>query len=174
MLKQYREIEYTDDGCARFECLACKSQWEVRYTPTVYCGNCGIKFDGELIWDEKKCGHARKWNVPSESRGRWDAERMLIHSDGTKSHAGWGYIGGSVNYQDIAPQYTGVAKELYYCLEEIRTDIKEEMEEKWDMGMYYEYRIVYKQNNAIVKEFPVKLTSKRNVSVAQMDRATAF
>ena len=46
-LNKYRYVEYADDGCEVYECLSCKAQWEVRYVPTVYCGNCGVKFEGK-------------------------------------------------------------------------------------------------------------------------------
>lgn len=42
----YRRVQYTDDGCTEYQCLACKVTWEARHYPSTYCGGCGIKFDG--------------------------------------------------------------------------------------------------------------------------------
>lgn len=57
-LNKYRDVEYADDGCNVYECLSCKAQWEVRYFPTVYCGNCGIKFEGQ---HECRSRHTPRW-----------------------------------------------------------------------------------------------------------------
>jgi hypothetical protein len=62
-LNKYRYLEYADDGCSVYECMSCKAQWEVRSVPTVYCGNCGIKFDGK-----HEC---RSCRTP-----RWEYERF--------------------------------------------------------------------------------------------------
>jgi hypothetical protein len=40
---QYRYVEYTDDGCTRYQCLWCKSMMEIRDDPTYwhFCPRCG-------------------------------------------------------------------------------------------------------------------------------------
>jgi rRNA maturation endonuclease Nob1 len=40
-IPQYRYVEYTDDGCSRYECLNCYCQFEVRDIPWKYCPGCG-------------------------------------------------------------------------------------------------------------------------------------
>lgn len=39
-------LGYTSDGCERYKCLSCKSEWEARYVANAYCSSCGVKFVG--------------------------------------------------------------------------------------------------------------------------------
>ena len=65
-LNKYRYVEYADDGCDVYECMSCKDRWEVRSFPTVYCGNCGVKFEG-------------KHECRSHVEPRWEYERFTKH-----------------------------------------------------------------------------------------------
>jgi hypothetical protein len=60
MLNKFRKIEYTDDGCTSYECLACGKEAEVRNAGFAYCSYCGTKWDGELKWDEDRQYERRK------------------------------------------------------------------------------------------------------------------
>lgn len=53
----WRYVEYTDDGCALFQCLQCYERWEMRGSPGYFyegeyrpcwkfCPCCGTKWDG--------------------------------------------------------------------------------------------------------------------------------
>lgn len=53
--KQWRNVEYTDDGCTVYQCCSCLKQWESRTAPGRgnvlkwnFCPYCGIKWEGEL------------------------------------------------------------------------------------------------------------------------------
>jgi hypothetical protein len=80
-LNKYRYVEYADDGCEVYECLSCKAQWEVRSFPTVYCGNCGVKFEGKHEcrdrytprWDYDRFDGRYRWSV-SDEREAYAAE----------------------------------------------------------------------------------------------------
>lgn len=67
-LNLWRYCEYTDDGCARYQCLKCYGTWEGRSVPGDYnyepphqyvaywnfCPMCGTKWDGPLHkYDER-------------------------------------------------------------------------------------------------------------------------
>jgi hypothetical protein len=68
-LNKYRDVEYSDDGCEVYECMACKAQWEVRYFPTAYCGNCGIKFEGQ---HECRGHYTPRWEYERFDGHYWD------------------------------------------------------------------------------------------------------
>lgn len=48
MIPKYRHMQYTDDGCDRYQCLSCYDTMEVRSVSFNFCPSCGIKFDGQL------------------------------------------------------------------------------------------------------------------------------
>ena len=60
----WRYVEYTDDGCAKYQCLSCYNTWEARTAPGwvdnhdkvgeyhpyfVFCPCCGTKWIGQRI-----------------------------------------------------------------------------------------------------------------------------
>lgn len=55
-VKRFREVGYLDDGVSRFQCLACKQKWDARSSPGPFCSYCGIRWNGELVWqtDERQ------------------------------------------------------------------------------------------------------------------------
>lgn len=57
MIKQVRTIEYTDDGCTAYECLACNARWEGRSKPGPFCSYCGIKFEKHQEENANKAGY---------------------------------------------------------------------------------------------------------------------
>ena len=60
-LPYWRYVEYTDDGCATYECLSCKSRWEGRGAPGGY--DCYMEVDGPgegiLSYENEKGGVKR-------------------------------------------------------------------------------------------------------------------
>ena len=83
MIPYWRKKEYTDDGCSTYECLSCYDQWEARTSPGShykqedgtyqietywrYCPSCGIKWEGEHIWDVEATYEKKRRNY--EARG---------------------------------------------------------------------------------------------------------
>lgn len=73
MIPQWRYVEYTDDGCARYECLQCKHTWEGRSAPGYrmfetneyvaiwhFCPACGVKWTGSPRTQDNEVGPRRK------------------------------------------------------------------------------------------------------------------
>ena len=71
-LNRWRYVEYTDDGCALYQCLLCKNKYEGRTAPGwyeyqtkiyhpvfVFCPFCGTKWDGGL----QEGGHGNDRNL---------------------------------------------------------------------------------------------------------------
>lgn len=76
-LNKYRYVEYADDGCDVYECMSCAAQWEVRYFPAVYCGNCGVKFEGK---HECRGRHTPRWEY-ERFDGSYDPPHFRYGSD---------------------------------------------------------------------------------------------
>jgi DNA-directed RNA polymerase subunit RPC12/RpoP len=99
-VKRWRSIEYTYDGCARYQCLQCYKTWEGRTSPETYewkfCPYCGILWEGrqdclqhgEKYWSLlgwHRYTPAFYWLIETRSRsnyepsewGQWKEERIL-------------------------------------------------------------------------------------------------
>lgn len=84
MIPQWRYVHYTDDGCALYECLQCKAQWEGRGGPGYrmfdtgeyvaswhFCPVCGVKWTGSPRTDDNEVGPRRQ-----RIREAWDKRRF--------------------------------------------------------------------------------------------------
>jgi hypothetical protein len=81
LIKKFRCIEYTDDGCSVYECLWCKASWEARYFPMVYCGGCGIKFEGEIVKEQEPydpAAYDRQDAINKAEKARRDNESRWV------------------------------------------------------------------------------------------------
>ena len=68
-IPRWRYVNYTDDGCAVFQCLACKGQWEGRSEPGWFDCYEEVPEPTEdsftvLVGEEKKPRHTRKRDTP--------------------------------------------------------------------------------------------------------------
>ena len=178
-INKYRYVEYTDDGCHIEECLMCKARWEIRYMPTVFCPSCGVKFDGKLEWEEEKCGSHRKYLVKSdtEALNAMYVPEMRLAGSGVVSAQSWQWVRtGGIDWMTFRPELKGITRSFAYCLEQIRESIREDIRRGLTWGgerdLYWEYRIVLKNYNAVLKEFPVALNrwnfQEQNGAVAQL------
>lgn len=74
-----------------YQCLCCKSQWEVRYFGDKFCGFCGISFDGQHFcrtsdqprWHFDLYGDWNKVDVPSipyyrQEEPQWCVDWCLV------------------------------------------------------------------------------------------------
>lgn len=85
-IPKWRKADCTDDGCSIYECLSCYARWESRTTPgwhytdretgelTVqtnwhFCPECGIKWEGEHIWDEETWSEKRHLRYKASGGG---------------------------------------------------------------------------------------------------------
>lgn len=85
MIPKWRYVEYTDDGCARYECLQCYSQWEGRsvvgyidFDSSVFkavwkfCPYCGCEWTGSTRTEEDEYGPRRQKVRNAENSRRFD------------------------------------------------------------------------------------------------------
>ncbi len=107
----YRTIQYTDDGCTAYQCLACKATWEARYMPTKFCGACGIELKGHH--ESREHGY-REWreNIPQSKpiKTYWTIEAKKTHEYPELSH----------NWMQVSNFYNGNAKGVLEYLKRYR------------------------------------------------------
>jgi hypothetical protein len=117
-MNKYRYVQYADDGCEEYQCLACKFRFTIRSASMNFCSHCGVKFEGQLecrphntprwAWDrygvdipfgvqlypQPKPPSKRRWIV--ESRSKWEGHEW----------SKWGYDGSF----DLDMGYQGVKR----------------------------------------------------------------
>lgn len=71
-MNAWRSIEYTDDGCTKYQCLACKVIWEARTSPEHahwrFCPVCGTQWSGRL--PDNEVGSEKAW---ARKRQYWES-----------------------------------------------------------------------------------------------------
>lgn len=69
----WRYKDFSDDGCAFYECLNCYETWEARTNPKYsewkFCPYCGCEWEGEKDWDQQ-AKWDRKMGTPLKSNQR--------------------------------------------------------------------------------------------------------
>lgn len=96
-MNKYRKVRYTDDGCVLFECLQCKGSFEARHAGFVYCGHCGTKWEGALVWDEDAHYERAKLRWPRKeaiSKPEWQTQSRTVFGEDI-SQADWENEGAS-------------------------------------------------------------------------------
>ncbi len=134
----FRCIDYADDGCSAYECLACKAKWEARYMPTNYCGGCGVKFIGEHKPNERT-----KYPSHIVQKTRWviEARRVTAY----KSHR--------IDWTVVLDNRINTAAAALYWIKRYRAN------EEWDQ---YKYKHDWPEGFGIASrlEFRAKLTDR--------------
>lgn len=166
MINKYRRVEYTDDGCTAYECLKCKAQWEARNFWNVYCGKCGTKWDGELVWDTEKCGAHRKYLFETDyyaDKPYWTAQVRWYHKDGTEFGVEWKDIHHIYYDKHMADveKYKNVSAKFKLCINDIKEHMQDERKDTWSKDWFWcEYRIVKYIGSKIVQIYPTKFSTK--------------
>jgi hypothetical protein len=82
-MNAWRSVEYTDDGCTEYQCLACKATWESRTNPEHahwrFCPACGTQWTGRL--PDNEAGSEKAWERKSrywQSRNAERARRLQL------------------------------------------------------------------------------------------------
>lgn len=162
MLKKFRHKEYTDDGCNIYECLSCKSTMEIRYSSLNYCPNCGIKFEGQLEWenpysDRRKEVERKSWKPYIH----YELESHKLYDDGHKGQNNivrkdYRYTYNTIKNPD---NYSYFVKQMYDLKQIYKYDKETEHirgEEYGMSGYTINYRIVVRQENKIIKIYPLE------------------
>ena len=68
MINRWRYVEYTDEGCAIFQCLKCKSQWESRTSPGYIIQETFVGTDGKTY----EAGYYPTWHFCPVCGTKWD------------------------------------------------------------------------------------------------------
>jgi hypothetical protein len=149
-IPKWREVDYTDDGCAIWECLSCYEQWEGRTGPQrwAYCPYCGCKWTGEIKVD---------WDAASARRDRRFARKMGERSRTERVYPAVFTIERTMTSEkdssDVLPQYSEVSiewedRDPYFIARQIRQMRRDEKEntEECDLGIYFHYRVIVKGN----------------------------
>jgi hypothetical protein len=175
LIKKWRCIEYTDDGCSRYECLWCKATWEARHFPSVYCGNCGIRFEGEIAREpepydpaeyEKQSALAEEARLRRMRQSRWVIEGRHFY-EGTVMLAGgreWGLAHDSDPDGYAMQQMT--AFEVLALLKRYRA-----------MNRYYERMTFFKMDDGTPTfrtEYRARVTAERGIPPLSRDHGGEY
>jgi hypothetical protein len=79
-LGQYRKIEYTDDGCSRYQCMWCKGCVEIRDDPKWgwnFCPKCGKSWFEPMACRRR---HTPRWSW-DRYKGNYDATVMTTEGE---------------------------------------------------------------------------------------------
>ena len=73
MIPFWRYIEYTDDGCALYECLSCHQQWEGRTAPgwVSDCQSCEATDEGAIFYGTEGCVKKYYKTIPAVYKPTW-------------------------------------------------------------------------------------------------------
>ena len=107
MIDRWRYVTSTGDGCAVYECLACRGRWEARglYAEAFwsYCPHCGIRWEGEQAdrsEERKRFRNEAAWHSQEIRRSihrvtvEFQTRSFWIHYDGSEELVrDWGEAG---------------------------------------------------------------------------------
>ena len=82
MIPKWRYVEYTDDGCAKYQCLNCYETWEGRSWPGYtldgaftaiwkFCPHCGCQWTGATRTQDCELGPRRTRIRNAQEAARW-------------------------------------------------------------------------------------------------------
>jgi hypothetical protein len=151
-IPKYRCVEYTNDGCSIWQCLSCKAKWECRYGHFHYCGNCGVKWEGELVWDSEAKYQGYEGQEPPPPEKRWYIEKKVIDRKTGEIYRDWTACYGYQHEEDIiarAAQVRRVADDLrrYRKGEELWA-------RSWLGSLRTEYRVVLGEERPVAFDGP--------------------